>query len=90
MSASFEKWKKNLRRHEEHLEIFWREYFLWSYVNFNDENNYVFQNGIVTIPKSTKAERIEENCKVRLSYAVKFANIQTTVFHILVCLSVVL
>lgn len=44
----------------------------------------------MTIPKSTKAERIEENCKVRFSYAVKLVNIQTTVFNILVCLSVVL
>ncbi|NXU02849.1 PGFS reductase, partial [Buphagus erythrorhynchus] len=30
----------------------------------NDEKHNSFQNGIVTIPKSTKAERIEENCKV--------------------------
>uniref|UniRef100_A0A8B9DFP0 NADP-dependent oxidoreductase domain-containing protein n=1 Tax=Anser cygnoides TaxID=8845 RepID=A0A8B9DFP0_ANSCY len=30
------------------------------------------QNAIVTIPKSTKAERIQENCKVRFSYALKF------------------
>uniref|UniRef100_A0A669R013 NADP-dependent oxidoreductase domain-containing protein n=1 Tax=Phasianus colchicus TaxID=9054 RepID=A0A669R013_PHACC len=29
------------------------------------------QNGIVTIPKSTRAERIQENCKVRFGYALK-------------------
>lgn len=56
-------------------EVSWnvleRDHFLWNYVNFNDEKYYVFQNGIVTIPKSTEAERIEENCKVRFGYALK-------------------
>uniref|UniRef100_A0A8C2UEX8 NADP-dependent oxidoreductase domain-containing protein n=1 Tax=Coturnix japonica TaxID=93934 RepID=A0A8C2UEX8_COTJA len=29
------------------------------------------QNGIVTIPKSTRPERIQENCKVRFGYTLK-------------------
>jgi len=48
-----------------------RENFLWNYVNFNGEKNYVLKNGTVTIPKSTRAERIQENCKVRFGYTLK-------------------
>ncbi|XP_075364362.1 putative oxidoreductase ZK1290.5 isoform X5 [Mycteria americana] len=43
-----------------HLEQLKEDCVITPHVN----QHYVFQNGIVTIPKSTKAERIQENCKV--------------------------